>query len=435
MATDWSGYNWTPTLPFALPTERQLAQSSFADAGKGAEFKFNPTQQNAQLLSSLGYTGPTFSDSGSWSDAARTWLSNSGYSVGVAHDPGSSAGGRPEYFGLTGPDGRFVTGQDAPTMTMSDTMMDQITPFLMMAGPFASAISTSAGLAGAAGSGLSTGAGGLASTADGLTALGSSWSPEALGLTSVGSSGSQAAASLLSELGSWTVPTLGAAEAAAAGGGAAAAGGGALGGGGGAATGAGTFSPSMNYGPGMTGLQTSAYDTTLGMTGSKGLADAVANSSIGSSILRSPVTKGLADSLSSYGSGSGWESLVKGALSLYQTNQMSKLGQPSAAQRTAGDQLAALLSDPSSMTKLPGYEAGLQAVQRSGAANGYLGSGNMAVALSKYGGDFYNNTLRQLDSIANGNAGINQQYNFASTEMMGNAINNFGYGLTKLFGG
>lgn len=40
--------------------------------------------------------------------------------------------------------------------------------------------------------------------------------------------------------------------------------------------------------------------------------------------------------------------------------------------------------------QLPGFQAGLEAVQRAGAAQGFTGSGNMAVALSKYGGDFFN---------------------------------------------
>lgn len=440
MATDWSSYNWTPTLSFALPNERQLAQSSLADAGKGAEFKFAPTDKNAQLLGSLGYSGEMFSNSGpdygfgsspAWSDAARTWLANSGYNVGVAHDPGSSPNGRPEYYGLTDPTGKFVGGQDAPTMTMSDSLMDQITPFLMLAGPFASAISTAEGLAaagGAAGASGGSAASGLSGAADGVTALGSQWSPQSLGLTGAITPGTTAA-----EISSLASGIPGAVEVGAGVGGAAAAAGGG-GGGSAAAGGGGSFSPSMNYGPGMNGLQTSAYDSTLGMTGSKAAADVVANSSLGSSILRSPITKGIAESLSNYGSGSGWEGLVKGALSLYQSSQLSDKGQPSAAARTAGDQLAALLADPASLTKLPGYEAGIQAVQRSGAANGYLGSGNMAVGLSKYAGDFYNNTLRQLSAIANEGRGIDQQYNFASTEMLGNAINNFGYGLTKLFG-
>lgn len=206
MATDWSSLGWTPTLNFALSNERQLAQSSIADAGKGAEFKFNPTSMNAQLLAALGYTGQglgssipnEFGDTGpQWSDDARTWLANNGYTVGVAHEPGSAPNGRPEYYGLVDRNGQFVAGQDQPTMTMSDSLMEQITPFLMLAGPFASAISTMEGLAAAGGAaGASGGAaggaaggaggsisGGLGGAADGVTALGSSMSPEALGLT------------------------------------------------------------------------------------------------------------------------------------------------------------------------------------------------------------------------------------------------------------
>lgn len=216
---DWTGLNWAPTLNFALPNERQLAQSSQADAGKGAEFKFNPTAQNAALLASLGYTGQGLADAAGsdygfgaqpqWSDDARTWLANQGYTVGVAHDPNTSPGGRPEYYGLVDPSGRFVAGQDTPTMTMSDTLMEQLTPFLMLAGPFAQAISTSqalaaagaagAGSVGSAASGLpgaTGGAGsissGLGGVADGVSALGSSMSPSSLGLSAVAPSVSSA---------------------------------------------------------------------------------------------------------------------------------------------------------------------------------------------------------------------------------------------------
>jgi hypothetical protein len=44
------------------------------------------------------------------------------------------------------------------------------------------------------------------------------------------------------------------------------------------------------YGPGMTGAQTTAYDSVLGVTGSKTLADLAANSSIGSSLLNGAST-------------------------------------------------------------------------------------------------------------------------------------------------
>lgn len=60
------------------------------------------------------------------------------------------------------------------------------------------------------------------------------------------------------------------------------------------------------------------------------------------------------------------------------------------------------LPDPSDVTKLPGYQAGLEAVRRSMASQGYQGSGNMMAALSKYGGDFYNQAVNQR--IASGNA-------------------------------
>jgi hypothetical protein len=49
------------------------------------------------------------------------------------------------------------------------------------------------------------------------------------------------------------------------------------------------------YGPGMTGAQTTAYDSVLGMTGSKTMADMAANSSIGSSLING--VSGVADAV------------------------------------------------------------------------------------------------------------------------------------------
>ncbi len=186
--------HWAPTQSFALPTDFQLARSSMADAGQGAESKFAPTAQNLALLQALGYGGQGLTDlPGSdygfgaqpvWSDDARTWLANNGFNLGVAHDPGTTPGGRPEYFGLTGQDGKFVNGQSDPTMTNSDTLMDQIAMFAMLAGPFAGAI-------GAAGEG----AGALSGAASGLEATLPTVAD--YGLTSLSSVGSDAAASFL----------------------------------------------------------------------------------------------------------------------------------------------------------------------------------------------------------------------------------------------
>lgn len=377
MATsrDWSLMDWSPTLSFALQNERQLAQSSLADAGKGAEYKFAPTPENAALLQALGYGGQGLTDvAGSdygfgaqpvWSDDARTWLANNGYNVGVAHDPGSSAGGRAEYFGLTGPNGQFVQGQGDPTMTMSDTMMDQIIPFAMMAGPFLSA-------AGAIGGAAEAGAaGGLSGAADGVSALGSAWSPQALGLTGGITPGVTAA-----EIAGLSLPELGA--------GLGAAGGiGTLGGGGGGVTSLGSaWSPEAlglsggitpgataadfaslsqalpgavaaptasvggtggmssadkaamygneGYGTGMSGAQTSAYDGILNATGSKGLADVVANSSLGSGLLDG--IKGVSDMVGGASNLGGLLGAIGGAASSQSGTQTTSRDPWSAAQ-------------------------------------------------------------------------------------------------------
>lgn len=177
MAFDYSQLHWTPTQAFSPPSESQLARSLNADAGNYAEYKFAPTAQNLALLQSLGYGGQGFVDAGpdygfgsapGWSDEARNWLSSNGYNLGVAHDPGTTPGGRAEYFGLTGPDGKYVSGQSDPTMTISDTLMEQITPFLMMAGPFlgaagviGSTAGAGAGMAGIAADGVSLGSAGI----------------------------------------------------------------------------------------------------------------------------------------------------------------------------------------------------------------------------------------------------------------------------------
>ena len=131
----------------------------------------------------------------------------------------------------------------------------------------------------------------------------------------------------------------------------------------------------------------------------------------------------------------GWGSLLQGGLGLYESYQMSQLGKGSASSKTAEAQLAQLLADPSSITSMPGYQAGLEAVQRTGAGKGYLGSGNMMTALSKYGGDFYNQTVKQLQGIASSGQDASLQYNIAGTQLFGQGVNYMAYGLAKLFGG
>jgi len=83
-----------------------------------------------------------------------------------------------------------------------------------------------------------------------------------------------------------------------------------------------------------------------------------------------------------------------GGLQSYQAGQQ-RLGQ----QQQYAKQLQALMANPSSVQGLPGYQAGLQAVQRSQAAQGYQGSGNMAAALAGYGGQAYQRQIANLATL------------------------------------
>lgn len=69
-----------------------------------------------------------------------------------------------------------------------------------------------------------------------------------------------------------------------------------------------------------------------------------------------------------------------GALGLYRANQLQKM---------------ARMPDPGSMKDMPGYQAGLDAVQASMASQGYTGGSNAAAAIGKYGADFYNQNVNQ----------------------------------------
>lgn len=132
----------------------------------------------------------------------------------------------------------------------------------------------------------------------------------------------------------------------------------------------------------------------------------------------------------------------KGLYGLMQSDEQKKLAaryaaqaDPNAAYRPGyAAQLSTLAGDPSSIYKLPGWQAGNEAVQRSMAAQGYQGSGNMAVALQKYGQDFYNQALNQYGSLSGigfnpasaGQIGI--QGNADAINLAGQSLNSLGYG-------
>ncbi len=118
--------------------------------------------------------------------------------------------------------------------------------------------------------------------------------------------------------------------------------------------------------------------------------------------------------------------------------QAAMMSDPFGPQRPQYQQmLAALMRDPSSITTRPGYNAGLQAVERRGAAQGWNGSGNMMAALANYGGQFYNDEVSRLmtlagANIAPGNAGsLSLQGNIAAQQTQDNALARLGLMLPR----
>ena len=91
----------------------------------------------------------------------------------------------------------------------------------------------------------------------------------------------------------------------------------------------------------------------------------------------------------------------------YQQSQAQQKAQQ--VYTTAGNKLNTLLQNPSSITSTPGYQfaynQGLEAVNRTAAAKGQLGSGNRLYDLTKFGqglaSQTYNNTVSQLGNFLN----------------------------------
>lgn len=100
--------------------------------------------------------------------------------------------------------------------------------------------------------------------------------------------------------------------------------------------------------------------------------------------------------------------LAEIAAGLYGANRadtaMQEAKDPNAQYRAQyAQQLKDLMSNPGSITSLPGYKAGLEAVTRGGAAQGLQGSGAMAARLAGFGQNFYDQQLTRLSQLAGTN--------------------------------
>lgn len=137
-----------------------------------------------------------------------------------------------------------------------------------------------------------------------------------------------------------------------------------------------------------------------------------------------------------YNIGSGIYGMYQGEEQKKRAMELAAQADPMGPYRAGyAQQLQQLMSNPSMISSLPGYKAGLQAVERRGAAQGWNGSGNMAASLSEFGGNFYDQQVQRLASLAGGNPG-----NAASLAMNGTqagnsiamqGLNRIGYGATQ----
>lgn len=192
----------------------------------------------------------------------------------------------------------------------------------------------------------------------------------------------------------------------------------------------------------MPAIQGAANNATGGVIGG-GSNIGSFSGTVGPTSAGSPATGGalgrLAAGNTALGPVSSLMSLGSGLYGMEQSQQQQELMKQLAAQGNYGGQYASQLSNlmknPSSITSQPGYEAGMEAVQRSMAAQGYQGSGNMAAALQKYGGDFFNNQVSQLQGLAQGanqSTAAALQGSQIGTQTASQALAAMGYGAAGL---
>jgi len=139
-------------------------------------------------------------------------------------------------------------------------------------------------------------------------------------------------------------------------------------------------------------------------------------------------------------------SVGSGLYGMYQASQLRKKANEQDAMGPYrggyAAQLAELMRNPNKIKSTPGYQfqldEGLQALARKGAQGGYTGSGNMGIALQKYGQDYASNFLqKQLDRLAGLAGGSNPavlQGNALANNMLSQSLASLGYGAARFAG-
>jgi len=107
----------------------------------------------------------------------------------------------------------------------------------------------------------------------------------------------------------------------------------------------------------------------------------------------------------------------------------------------AAQQLMALQANPNLVTQQPGYQAGLTAVERSLASQGFQGSGNMMAGLAEYGQNAYQQAIQNLMTMSGASsspaAGAQVNAQTADTRLATQiaSMNNIGSSLMYFGGG
>ena len=187
----------------------------------------------------------------------------------------------------------------------------------------------------------------------------------------------------------------------------------------------------MYGGSGGTGFLTagSGFGGTAGAAGAAGGATAG-----GATTAMTPAasTGGAGNSLGSMlgnVSGRDWASIISGIYGMSLADDAQERSDPFGPYRGQyAAQMQALEANPSLITSRPGYNAGLEAVQRQMQSKGYLGSGNHAASLMEYSGGFFDKEMTRLANLAGAGIGPgNSAYN--SANLVGQSLASIGYGL------
>lgn len=119
-----------------------------------------------------------------------------------------------------------------------------------------------------------------------------------------------------------------------------------------------------------------------------------------------------------------------------QLQQQAQQADPMAPYRAGwAARLNALLDNPSSITSEPGYEAGLEAVKRGGAAAGFFNSGNMVGSLAQFGTDFYDRAVSRFAGLVGGTPGAGLRGTESAINLGNAGINRISAGIASMANG